>query len=36
VGKGKDVRQALLVRSTDAIPEPFVTFLVEVNWSRGR
>jgi len=36
VGKGKDGRQALLVRSTDAIPEPFVTFLVEVNWSRGR
>ena len=26
----------LLVRSTDAIPEPFVTFLVEVNWARGR
>ena len=25
-----------LVRSTDAIPEPFVTFLVEVNWARGR
>ncbi len=36
VGKGKDGRQALLVRSTDAIPEPFVTFLVEVNWARGR
>src|SRR5580692_8420823 len=36
VGKGKDGREALLVRSTDAIPEPFVTFLVEVNWSRGR
>ena len=36
VGKGKDGRDALLVRSTDAIPEPFVTFLVEVNWSRGR
>jgi pilus assembly protein FimV len=26
----------LLVHSTDAIPEPFVTFLVEVNWARGR
>jgi pilus assembly protein FimV len=36
VGKGKEGRDALLVRSTDAIPEPFVTFLVEVNWSRGR
>ncbi len=36
VGKAKDGRQALLVRSTDAIPEPFVTFLVEVNWARGR
>jgi len=36
VGKGKDGRDALLVRSTEAIPEPFVTFLVEVNWARGR
>ena len=36
VGKGKDGRNSLLVRSTDAIPEPFVTFLVEVNWARGR
>ncbi|MEA3197496.1 MAG: pilus assembly protein FimV [Gammaproteobacteria bacterium] len=36
VGKGKDGRDALLVRSVDAIPEPFVTFLVEVNWARGR
>ena len=36
VGKGKGGRDALLVRSTDAIPEPFVTFLVEVNWARGR
>ncbi|MEP6883344.1 MAG: FimV/HubP family polar landmark protein [Gammaproteobacteria bacterium] len=36
VGKGKDGREALLVRSADAIPEPFVTFLVEVNWARGR
>jgi pilus assembly protein FimV len=35
VGKGKDGRDALLVRSTDAIPEPFVTFLVDVNWARG-
>jgi pilus assembly protein FimV len=36
VGKGKDGRDALLVHSTEAIPEPFVTFLVEVNWARGR
>src|SRR5450631_4608571 len=36
VGKGKDGRDSLLVRSTDAVPEPFVTFLVEVNWARGR
>jgi pilus assembly protein FimV len=36
VGKGKDGRDVLQVRSTDAIPEPFVTFLVEVNWARGR
>jgi pilus assembly protein FimV len=36
VGKGKDGRDSLLVRSADAIPEPFVTFLVEVNWARGR
>ncbi len=35
-GKSKDGRDVLLVRSTDAIPEPFVTFLVEVNWARGR
>ncbi len=36
VGKGKDGRDVLLVRSTDSIPEPFVTFLVEVNWAHGR
>lgn len=36
VGKTKDGRDVLQVRSTDAIPEPFVTFLVEVNWARGR
>src|SRR5450755_1979892 len=36
IGKGKDGRDVLLVRSKDAIPEPFVTFLVEVNWARGR
>ncbi|HEX3847120.1 MAG TPA: FimV/HubP family polar landmark protein [Steroidobacteraceae bacterium] len=36
VGKSKEGHDALLVRSTDAISEPFVTFLVEVNWARGR
>jgi len=37
VGKSsRDGRDVLLVQSTDAIPEPFVTFLVEVNWARGR
>jgi len=37
VGKSsKDGRDVLQVRSSDAIPEPFVTFLVEVNWARGR
>ena len=36
VGKSREGRDVLLVRSTDSIPEPFVTFLVEVNWARGR
>jgi pilus assembly protein FimV len=36
VAKSKDGRDVLEVRSTDSIPEPFVTFLVEVNWARGR
>jgi len=36
VGKSKDNRDVLLVTSTEAIPEPFITFLVEVNWARGR
>jgi len=36
VGKSRDGRDVLQVRSTDSIPEPFVTFLVEVNWARGR
>ena len=26
----------LLVRSRDAISEPFVSFLIDVNWPRGR
>jgi pilus assembly protein FimV len=36
VAKSKDGRDVLQVRSTESIPEPFVTFLVEVNWARGR
>ncbi len=36
VGRGKDGRSVLLVRSRDAISEPFVSFLVDVNWPRGR
>ncbi len=35
VTRNADGRAVLLVRSTDAISEPFVTFLVEVNWARG-
>jgi pilus assembly protein FimV len=35
VGKSKDGRDVLQVRSADAIPEPFVTFLVDVNWAQG-
>ncbi len=36
VGKGPDGRSVLLVKSRNPIGEPFVTFLVEVNWPRGR
>jgi pilus assembly protein FimV len=36
VGRSKDGRDVLLVHSAEAIPEPFVTFLVEINWARGR
>src|ERR1700677_1747450 len=36
VAKSKEGRDVLLVRSSEASPEPFVTFLVEVNWARGR
>ncbi|MBP6514813.1 MAG: hypothetical protein KA224_06505 [Steroidobacteraceae bacterium] len=36
VGKGRDGRSVLIVRSTAAITEPFVTFLVEASWSSGR
>ncbi len=36
VGHGQDGRSVLLVRSRDAISEPFVSFLIDVNWPRGR
>jgi pilus assembly protein FimV len=36
VGKGRGGRTALLVRSSAPIAEPFVTFLVEVDWPRGK
>ncbi|MGQ0383917.1 MAG: FimV/HubP family polar landmark protein [Gammaproteobacteria bacterium] len=36
VGRGQDGRSVLLVRSREPIGEPFVSFLVDVNWSRGR
>jgi pilus assembly protein FimV len=36
VGRGQNGRSVLLVRSRDAISEPFVSFLVDVNWARGR
>ncbi len=36
VGRGQDGRSVLLVRSRDAMSEPFVSFLVDVNWARGR
>ncbi len=36
VGRGQDGRSVLLVRSHDAISEPFVSFLIDVNWPRGR
>lgn len=36
VGRGRDGRNVLQVRSREAVTEPFLSFLVEVNWSRGR
>ncbi len=36
VGRGQDGRSVLLVRSSSPISEPFVSFLVDVNWTRGR
>ncbi|HUA87841.1 MAG TPA: FimV/HubP family polar landmark protein, partial [Steroidobacteraceae bacterium] len=32
----QDGREVIKLKSTDPITEPFVTLLVEVNWSRGR
>ena len=36
VGRGADGRSVLLVKSRNAISEPFVSFLIDVNWPRGR
>jgi pilus assembly protein FimV len=36
VGRGGDGRSVLRIRSRDAISEPFVSFLVDVSWPRGR
>jgi len=36
VGTATDGRQVLFVRSRESVTEPFLTFLIEVNWSRGR
>src|SRR5258706_11180697 len=36
VGKSKDGRDVLLVRSSESIPEPFVTSSGDVNWAPGR
>jgi pilus assembly protein FimV len=36
VVQGRQGRSVLRVRSTDAISEPFVSFLVDVTWPRGR
>src|SRR5436305_120874 len=33
--RAPDGRQMLKLRSTEAIAEPFITLLVDVNWSRG-
>src|SRR5437764_11752440 len=33
--RAPDGRQMLKLRSTEAISEPFITLLVDVNWSRG-
>src|SRR6201996_8685551 len=33
--RNADGRQIIKLKSTDTITEPFITLLVEVNWSRG-
>jgi pilus assembly protein FimV len=34
--RNADGREVIKLKSTEAISEPFVTILVEVNWARGR
>lgn len=34
--RGADGRQVIKLRSAESVTEPFVTLLLEVNWSRGR
>jgi pilus assembly protein FimV len=34
--RGPDGKDIIKLKSTDAITEPFITLLVEVNWARGR
>ncbi|MDE2294755.1 MAG: hypothetical protein KGL36_04755, partial [Gammaproteobacteria bacterium] len=36
IGQGSKGQPVLRVTSSDSIPDPFVTFLVEVDWARGR
>ena len=36
IAKSATGQPVLHVTSTDSIPDPFVTFLVEVDWARGR
>jgi pilus assembly protein FimV len=36
VGRSSDGRNVLFVRSRESVTEPFLTFLIEVNWARGR
>ncbi len=36
VGQDAAGRPVLIVRSAEAVTEPFVTFLVDVNWPRGK
>jgi len=34
--RGADGRQVIKLKSNEAVTEPFITLLVEVNWARGR